>query len=152
MIKILFATLALFSGALAFARGGMIGGGDVDFKPLMTCDAQGIDPTFPGSSYLQVVKEVDYNGQFLPDATLRIVSLNDKLDPVSFYVSHESELLLSPDNSLSLVLWQYDVGSPDNKKIGAFTWDESSNTGSLSSTEQTNEVEELQLSNCIHTP
>ena len=54
----------------------MIGGGDVDFKSLMECDAVGIEPSHPGSPCVRVLKEVDYKGNFVKDATLRIVTLD----------------------------------------------------------------------------
>jgi hypothetical protein len=147
-MKLLFSILALCSGTLAFAGGGMIGGGEVEYKPLLVCDAVGIDPTFPSSKYVWVAKEVDFDGRFIPDSTLRVITFNAALEPVRYYVSHEVELLESPDRSRSLSLWRYDIGSQGNQEIGGFNWDETSQTGSLSASGWNSEVEELQLSNC----
>ncbi len=138
--------LTLAVSSFAHARGGMIGGGDVDFKPLMICDAAGIDPTHDSSRFVWVTKEVDYNGQFLPNTTLRVVTLDRRMNPVRYYVTH-SEGFNSNQNFLSLNIWQYDIGSNGNRRIGSFVWSKQKNIGYLKPI-LSSDVEELQLTNC----
>jgi len=147
MKKCSLSLFAIFVGFSAFA-GGMIGGGEVTFKSLMTCDANSIDPTHESSPYAWVVKEVDYLGEFIQDATLRVVTLDSNLNPISYYVTDATDLIQGADLKWLLNIWRYEVGSQENKKIGKFEWDETSNGGSLKSLSG-NEVEELLLSNCI---
>ena len=150
MKKVFLIISALLVANVTFASGGMIGGGDVDFKSLMVCDSNGIDPTHSGSHYVWVVKEVDYNGHFIADATLRVVTLDSALKPTRYYVTHSMDLLQNPGSSkLNLELWRYDLGSSGNKKIGSFTWDEKLNAGAITSVNDNSDVEELELSNCI---
>lgn len=139
--------IAIFIGCSAMA-GGMIGGGEVRFKSLVTCDANSMDPTHESSPYAWVVKEVDYDGEFIKDATLRVVTLDRNLHPVRFYVTDATGLLQGPDMKWLLNIWRYEVGSQGNKNIGRLEWDDAANGGSLMSISG-NEVEELQLSNCI---
>lgn len=152
MKTILVTLLALFSASLVFASGGMIGGGEVNFKSLVACDAQGIDPTHAASPYVWVVKEVNYDGTYLADAPLRVVTVNKNHEPIQFYVAHAKDLIKDSKGQFNLALWRYDLGSSGNYKTGLFVWDEKSNSGELSSVGDKNEVEELQLSNCILTP
>lgn len=143
MKKNILVLIATFISYSAMA-GGMIGGGEVTFKTLMMCDAYGIDPTHEASPYVSVVKEVDYDGNFIKDATLRVVTLNNNLQPVLYYVAGETDLVQDPDLKWSLNILMYENGI----KIGQFVWDDNANEGSLKSLIG-NEVEELQLSNCI---
>ncbi|MBK8202699.1 MAG: hypothetical protein IPK68_10420 [Bdellovibrionales bacterium] len=117
----------------------------------MKCNASSIDPTHPGSPTVQIVKEIDFDGLSIPDSTLRVVTYDGQLKPVRYYVTHETELFVSPDNFYSLTIWAYDVGSNDNKQIGKFTWEASSGTGALSSSGM-GDVEELVLSSCVLAP
>lgn len=150
MNKLFVLFLTFFSGALAFAGGGIIGGGDTNYKALLTCESSGIDPTYPSSPYVWIVKEIDFDGQFIPSSTLRIVTLDDKLNPNQFYVTHDTDLLFSQDNTLSLTMWRYDGGSEGNSEIGSFKWDATSGSGMTFSASA--EVEELQLANCTLAP
>lgn len=151
MKTLILALCAFLACRGAFATGGMIGGGDVNFKSLMVCDSKSTDPTFEASPYVWVVKEVDYNGNFISDATLRIVTLDKDLKPVRYYVTHSKELLANPDSKWKFELFRYDIGSSGNYKIGSFIWDELNNSGLITSVQNRNEVEEVQLSNCIFT-
>lgn len=146
MTKHLLSLMILLSRALAFAHGGMIGGGEVKFKALMTCDSKSIDPTYPGSPHLWIVKEVDWDGNYLPQATLRVVTLDDAFSPVRYYVTHERELTYLTGGQVRLDLWRYDEGSNENHKIGLFAWDGAANKGSLTPIQD--DVEELQVYNC----
>lgn len=139
--------IGFLTGSSAMA-GGMIGGGEVRCKSLITCDAKGIDPAQVSSPFVWVVKEVDYHGNFIPDATLRVVTLDKNLGPIRFYVTDTTELVQGPDLKWPLNIWRYEIGSQENENIGQFVWDEPTNGGLLKSS-SSNEVEELQLSNCI---
>ncbi len=147
MRKCILALMGFLMGSSAMA-GGMIGGGEVTYKSLITCDAKSIDPTHESSPFVWVVKEVDYDGNFISDATLRVVTLDKNLEPVRFYVTDTTDLFQDPDLKWPVNIWRYEMGSSGNKKIGQFVWDESANSGSLKSSLD-NEVEELQLSDCI---
>ena len=152
MRRIILASLILFAGSESYGKGGMIGGGDVQFKSVMTCSAQSIDPTFPGSPKLSVAKEVDADGIFIPGATLRVVTLDAQQEPVNYYVTHDAEIVLAPDSGVELTIWQYDIGTTENKIIGKFTWNAASGTGALSPAAGANDVEELIVSGCVVAP
>jgi len=70
MKKHILVLMGFLAGSYVWA-GGMIGGGDVDLKSLMTCSAQGIDPTHKSASFVEVAKEVDFYGEFIPNSTFR---------------------------------------------------------------------------------
>jgi hypothetical protein len=80
-----------------------------------------------------------------------LISIIGPIARLRYYVTHETELSVSPDNSYSLTIWAYGIGSDANRVIGNFQWDGSSQTGSLSSND-VGDVEELDLSNCKMTP
>ncbi len=141
--------IILLAQSLVMAKpGGMIGGGEVEFKSIMTCDAKSIDPTFAGSPYVSVAREVHYDGSFIKDANLRILTLDKNRKPVRYYVTHVRDFTYSPSHEISISIWQYDVGTPHNRKIGEFLWNSNSNNGRLVSSSQGNLVEELFLTNC----
>ncbi len=142
-------TMGLIAFFISFSAmaGGMIGGGEVTFKSLVICDASSIDPTHESSPYVWVVKEVDYNGNFIHDATLRVVTVDENLAPVQFYVTHAKDIVQDPSLNWLLSIWNYDIGSAGNQQIGEFEWNSVSNSGSLKSFDSY--VEELLLSNCI---
>ncbi|OFZ31122.1 MAG: hypothetical protein A2622_00525 [Bdellovibrionales bacterium RIFCSPHIGHO2_01_FULL_40_29] len=142
MKKHILVLVGFLMGSSAFASGGMIGGGEVTLKSLMTCSAQGIDPTHESSSFVVIAKEVDYEGNFVPDATLRVVTMDRNHKPMRFYVTHTAEL------ASHLSIWRYAMGSQGNKKIGQFVWNETTNSGSLTSSFGY-EVEELEIFDCI---
>lgn len=146
---VLSVILPFFFGAISYGQGsgGMIGGGEVNFRTLLECDAESLDPTFPSAPYVWVVKDVDYYGQFIPDATLRVVTLDYSFNPVSYHISHLTDLVVSPGNILELQLWRFDVGSSGNYLVGAFYWNSEYQQGVLS-TNYDGVLEELLLSNC----
>src|SRR3989344_4120120 len=147
MKKNILVLIGFLAGSCAWAVGGMIGGGDVDLKSIMTCSAQGMDPIHEGTSFVEVAKEVDYYGEVIPDSTLRVVTLNKNHKPISYYVTHVTELLQDSNLKWSFNLWQYDIGSQGHKKIGLFVWDESVQRGHLSVLSQ-NSTKDIMLYNC----
>jgi hypothetical protein len=146
--KIFFPIIFAFSFNAA-ATGGMIGGGEVTYRALMTCSTEGIDPTFPASPSLIVAKETHYDGREIEDAPLRIVTLDENSHPNRFYVTEQTELLESPDGDVVIPLWRYPWGSDGNAQIGEFVWSSSQRSGALRSFEG-NEVEELVIRDCVY--
>lgn len=63
--------LLLISSA-AFA-GGAIGGGEINKYPLYSCEAAGIDPTFPSDITTVLVNgEADYDGFLMPNMSVTV--------------------------------------------------------------------------------
>ncbi len=137
-----------FVNSVVMGSGGMIGGGEVSFKALMICDAASMDPTFPTPPYVWVVKEADYNGKFISDSTLRVVTVDKKHNAVRYYGTHQTELFESP-MGFDLSIWRYDLLSDDNAQIGSFAWNAQSAKGNFVVRESQTEVEESVLTNCI---
>ena len=139
MIKLLALFLPLTLATTAFASGGMIGGGDVNFRAILECEATGLDSTFSGPSYVWLTEEVDENGMRVANTNLRIVTLNSARRPISYYVTHQPNV-----RSLDLVnisVWRYEMGSSGNERLGVFQWNNAQGKGVFT-------VEELQISNC----
>lgn len=115
----------------SFATGGVIGGGEVNFKSLLNCEARGIDPTFPAPTEVQVVKEVKYDGSFITDAPLRILTLGEPGVSRRFFVSLETQLTAASDGvTIQLPLFRYASGS-ENANIGHFLWNTKTQKGEL---------------------
>lgn len=108
--------IALLS-ASAHARifhsgGGMIGGGEVSFKSLVSCDLDVHFPTFSQEVALHVVYEVDYDGRRVPNADLIVITTDGADKFINAYPSNTREMLQSPDGSFGLTLemksYEYD--------------------------------------------
>jgi len=76
-----------------------------------------------------------------------IQPLDENRKPMNYYVTHATDLFQDPNLKWSLNVWQYDVGSQGNKRIGLFVWDEPAHRGHLSVLSQ-DRVEDLMLFNC----
>lgn len=129
------------------AIGGMIGGGDVRYRPLLKCESAGIDPTHESAPFVWVAQEINYDGSINFESPLRVITLDQNLDYLRFYVTHDTNLWQAPDSTRSLLLWRYAEGTLGNEEIGLFHWNERTNTGFLK-VEFAGETEELKLSNC----
>ncbi len=118
--------LLFFIGSLAHA-GGMVGGGELKYKPLMKCENE------VGVSIREiwVVKETNDQGKVLSDAELRIATIDENGKTLDWLVTHERELVVSPDGAINIPVWRYGQGSDNNQIIGAFGWDENSKSGSV---------------------
>ncbi len=138
-MKTIVLVLALFWNASIFARGGMIGGGDVSFRAILECDASGIDPTFNEATYVWLAEEVNEDGERVENSNLRIVTMDKSRQPIHYYVTHESRLY--SHQQINIPIWRYDVGSAGNTQIGFFQWNRAQGTGVFS-------VEELRITNC----
>ncbi len=138
-------------GQMAFASGGMIGGGDVVYRSRLECDGVAFDPTHSEVSKVWVVQESDADGNYIPDTTLRLVTLDAALNPIRFFVTHDLELFESPDGALDLTLWNYDLGSDGLERLGSFSWDERSQQGAITPVSSGDEIEAVTLSGCVRT-
>jgi hypothetical protein len=50
MKRLITIFLGFFAAQAALAAGGMIGGGEVSFKSILECRAEGLDVTYPDGS------------------------------------------------------------------------------------------------------
>lgn len=141
-------TVVLTFGFNSWSSGGMIGGGEVSFRPLMSCSTESIDPTHPGSTTLIVAKEIHYDGRDIEDAPLRIVTMDRDRNPSRFYVTEQTALTRTPDGEISIPIWRYPAGSDGNAVVGEFVWSDSLGEGALKSLSY-GEVEELVVLNCV---
>lgn len=135
----------LFLATTANAVGGMIGGGEVSYKPLLQCTIMGNTAGSPRVSQIQVVKETDFDGRVLEDANLRIVVLDQYGKPSGFYVTHVSSLAIG--GPLRLPIWRHEQGSSGNFQIGLLTLDSELTSGSFR-VNDTGFSGQLSLSNC----
>lgn len=119
-------SLLFFISNLAHA-GGMVGGGELKYKPLMKCDNE------VGVSVREVwvVKETNSQGKVLDDAELRVATIDENRKAIDWFVTQERELFVSPDGAINIPIWRYGSGSGNNEIIGAFGWDENSKLGSV---------------------
>jgi hypothetical protein len=138
----------LFCGSLAYAAGGMIGGGEVSYKALMTCDAGAIDSKHQRhATQVWVVREVGNDGNDIPDAHLRVVTFDKNSQPIRYFVTHDTTLALSPGGQVRLDIWRYALGSDGNRRLGYFTWNDQSKAGLFTIHEEQG-TDVHQLTNC----
>lgn len=137
--------IMIFTSIKLFASGGVIGGGVINYKSLLSCSTESMDPTYPGPDGVEIAREVDWNGNFVPGSTLRVITMS-QTNPTRFYVTQSQELQPNSDRSIHLVIWQYSEGSNPNQIIGEFDWNAGSQQGRLHI--DTIENLELVLRNC----
>lgn len=135
-------SLLALSNAIA---GGMIGGGEVGYKNLIQCSAQANGGTFSRVSKIQVVKETDFDGNILENSNLRILVLDQRGNPLEFYVTHDSNIAVG--GPLRLPIWKYEQGSTGNYQIGALDLDSELTQGRLRVKSPETSVD-LNLSGC----
>lgn len=129
----------------ASARGGAIGGGEVNKYPLFSCSAEGIDPTFPTSiSTLVVHGEADYEGFIMPDISVTIELTDINGDAVAYL---PTKTLPHDFHPAKLEAYQYHAAPGENVPVIAEMQVYGSN-GSLIPASFTSGVEELVLTNC----
>lgn len=138
---------SFFLATQALGEGGVIGGGDLTFRKLMVCDAEGATGQPTTTRSIWVVKETDFEGRLIEGATLRVVTVDSNASPTRFYVTHTTELSVL-NSKISLDLWRYDELAPSNHRIGSFVWDGRARHGSMSASGVSSDVEELLLANC----
>ena len=68
------------------------------------------------ASKVQIVKETDFYGKVIEDSHLRIVVLDQRGNPMGFYVTHTKSFALG--GPLRLPIWRYEQGSGGNSQIG----------------------------------
>ena len=138
------AALLLISSA-AFARGGAIGGGEINKYPLYSCEAAGIDPTFPSIVTTVLVQgEADYDGFLMSNISVTI----ELQDAEGTAVAYLPTLTLPNNfNPKRLVVHQWaETLQGEANPVTAILQVEGS-SGSLKPVEL-NSIDELQLSNC----
>jgi hypothetical protein len=141
MKTLLIITALLVSSLQSHAIGGMIGGGDVQFKSVLTCATQGIDLTFPGETEVKIVKEVTYDGSFIPEAAFRVVTASP--GSTHFYVTQDKELNQSADGVVYLTIINI-----EGTAIGHFLWNSKTQAGELLINSDVENKVELSLSSC----
>lgn len=145
MKTLIILSLLTLASLQSRASGGMIGGGEVNFKSVLSCDAQSIDPTFPEFTKVTVVKEVDHNNNFIENATLRVMTSDGADTPRHFFVTHATHLRAS-EGLIHLPIW-HDQGSGSSTMIGALQLNTQTRFGELRITEGDLRIETT-LTNC----
>lgn len=147
MKHIIFPVIStLLISSSVFARGGAIGGGEVNKFPIFKCAAQSMDPTYPSQvSTLIVNGEADYDGFLISQMSVTIelqdqngtavsylptTTLPNDFDPVNLEAYQFAQTLPGEANPL---IAQMQVNSTEGYLIPAMN-----STG----------VEELKLSDC----
>lgn len=103
-----------------FALGGAIGGGEITKYPLFSCEASGIDPTFPSLTTRVIVNgEAGYDGFILPDLSVTIelqdvsgktleylptLTLPANFQPEELVTHQWAQVLPGEDNPMTAVL------------------------------------------------
>ena len=131
----------------AQAEGGAIGGGDVQFKAVVTCDAEGIDSTFPTEvQKLMVAAEVDFDGAVIENVPLTVV-LKNQLDEVVNYLQTTTRPNEYNAASTTIYQWKEVMPGEQNQELGELQI--LGSEGALKAHSSASVFDELSLSNCI---
>lgn len=142
----------LLAGALAVgqsAAGGITSAGDVEFKPVLTCNATSIDPTHPSMvAKIALVKETDWDGSIRwGDKHLTLVTY-DRNDQVIRYVPAQ-EIDVRQGFPTKIDLYRYRPGSAGNEILGSFEFKQGSmQQKAYVRSYKPAELEELILNDC----
>lgn len=153
-MKIKFKLLAGFSffisASMAFASGGgMIGGGDDQFKIVLSCTAQSMDPTFVSEvTSVALAKEVDTDGNILPSSNLTLLMIDKDQKVLRYYPTQQKELFVNPNNVATVDVWKYAEGTENNLYLATFLVQFETQTGHIVSFADLYEIDELELSQC----
>lgn len=154
-----YIALCMVSGftiaSYSVVAGGMISGGETNFKPVIYCETVGIDSTHPSPiTGLAIAYETGFDGDILPDAPPTVITLSldqEKHEkPVLFY---PAEGTVSEKKWPHLKIMRYRAGSQGNAQVGELkiksTRQSTVGEGYLKPVVDTSEVEELWLSKCV---
>ncbi len=147
---LLFLSLVAFS-AKSFA-GGMSSAGEVTFKPIIICDVEAFDPTFPAETVrAEFTKETGYDGDILWELqSFTMITYNQDNEIIRYYPLQEDAsfeyLERFPE---SVEIFQYRPGTEDNTTLGIVTFDDTEShqtDGQVIS--ESNEMESFLLKSC----
>ncbi|MCK5074310.1 MAG: hypothetical protein KAQ98_12850 [Bacteriovoracaceae bacterium] len=75
LLSIILTLSVVSGGAFSYVGGGgLIGGGDVNSKPLIECYVENV--VEHEISVLKIINEVDYDGNFIEDSSFSVILLN----------------------------------------------------------------------------
>ncbi len=152
-MKILTALMILISlsaeARLNLNNGGMIGGGEVSFKPILTCDLEADFPTFSDEVSLHIVYEVGFDGRRIQEANLTVITVDSLGKLVNALPSTSQDLIANPDGSfgLNLALTRYDDDRATTISTGTLLLDKYLMSGRLKS--KLDYVQSADLTNCF---
>lgn len=123
----------------------MVATSETGFKALISCSAQAPRSGVSEVSKVQIVKEVDFDGNVIEGSDLSVVMLKRNGKSANFYVTHATQLAVG--GPLKLVLWKYAKGSVGNVRIGQLDLDSELRSGQLTVNSPGKSLG-LKLSNC----
>lgn len=142
--NVLTCVFLLATASASFARGGVIGGGEVSFVTVFECSAHSIDPTHPlPFSKMEILAETSYDGEILRNLSMTLAFKGKSGKYLSFHPIDR----LPGDKLHGAQITRYREGSEGNWTVGFLEL--KGEAGHLRSYDA-NELTEAMLSECAY--